>query len=198
MLATFKDNIWIYKSWWIYGLIRDKRTLYEEALQVSSCWLIIHRLHRRATVKPSCSHRRCHPVINTNRKNCSSFWFYQHVFVGQGVLSCVRTLIMEYREQANIFLNSALMSNMSTSLRVTITLIRVLSSVPAPWNTDTHYTDGAVSEVTAVWISSACWNYNPTVKYVAIMTVTAMNPSFSSILAFCFILTTMSAALWEV
>lgn len=44
----------------------------------------------------------------------------------------VSTLIMEWREQANILLNAALMSNMSTSLRLTITLIRVLSSVPAP------------------------------------------------------------------
>lgn len=48
---------------------------------------------------------------------------------------------MENREQENIFLNSALMSNMSTSLRVTITLIRVSSSVPAPYNQEHTYGD---------------------------------------------------------
>lgn len=48
----------------------------------------------------------------------------------------VFTLIMLCREPANILLNSALMSSMSTSLRLTITLIRVLSSVPAPCHTE--------------------------------------------------------------
>lgn len=56
------------------------------------------------------------------------------------VMQCLNdyTLIIEYREQANNLLNSDLMSNMSTSQRDTITLIRVLSSVPAPCNRQTH------------------------------------------------------------
>lgn len=54
------------------------------------------------------------------------------VFFPCCVFVLVPTLIMLWREQANILLNAALMSNMSTSLRLTITLIRVLSSVPAP------------------------------------------------------------------
>lgn len=56
---------------------------------------------------------------------------------------CVCTLIMDNREQANILLNSALMSNKSTSLRVAITLIRVSSSVPAPCNRKINNTQHA-------------------------------------------------------
>lgn len=75
----------------------------------------------------------------------------------------VRTLIIECREQANIFLNSARMSSKSTSLRLTITLMRVLSSVPAPWNTHTHI---MLLELQLV----PCSFYEPCIQIIRLLT----------------------------
>lgn len=106
--------------------------------------MVTHHLHHRATVKPFGSHRRYLPVTHGQfqKKSFIGVWqlcLYVCVFVcSVFVYSCVCTLIMENREQANNLLNSVLMSNKSTSLRVTITLIRVLSSVPAPCNKHMH------------------------------------------------------------
>lgn len=94
------------------------------------------RRRRRAAAEPSYSRRRCLPAkTQPGSLACVS---RRHNGFGGGAAF---TLIMLCREPANSLLNSALMSSRSTSLRLTITLIRVLSSVPAPCHTNTSDCD---------------------------------------------------------
>lgn len=143
------NELWLCISLLSLWADSPKGPLREEAPQVWFTLLLValvtRHLHHRATVRPYGSHRQYLPVTNTHavkfRKRKKGFiggnWFnYIFVCVWRSLLYYIthHTLIIECREQANMLLNLALMSNMSTSLRVTITLIRVLSSVPAPCN----------------------------------------------------------------